>query len=100
MALAGHRDTHFRALEAFEIGDLIELESTTGTTQYRITSRQVVHESETHWAERSGTDELTLITCFPFDAIVPGGPLRYVIRATAIRSIAGLTDSRDGRTRS
>lgn len=31
-----------------------------------------------------GDDRLTLITCFPFDAIQPGGPERYVV--TAIRS--------------
>jgi hypothetical protein len=29
-----------------------------------------------------GTKEkLTLITCYPFDAILPGGPLRYVVEA-------------------
>src|SRR3989442_261302 len=26
---------------------------------------------------------LTLITCYPFDALVPGGPLRYVVTAEA-----------------
>ena len=26
---------------------------------------------------------LTLVTCFPFDAINPGGPLRYVVVAEA-----------------
>jgi hypothetical protein len=26
---------------------------------------------------------LTLITCYPFDAIAPGGPQRYVVRAVA-----------------
>jgi sortase A len=26
---------------------------------------------------------LTLVTCYPFDAINPGGPLRYVVVADA-----------------
>jgi sortase A len=26
---------------------------------------------------------LILITCYPFDALVPGGPLRYVVTASA-----------------
>jgi sortase A len=26
---------------------------------------------------------LTLVTCYPFDAIVPGGPLRYAVTAVA-----------------
>jgi len=28
---------------------------------------------------------LTLITCYPFDALNPGGPLRYVVRAAGLR---------------
>jgi sortase A len=27
------------------------------------------------------TQDLVLVTCFPFDAIQAGGPLRYVVRA-------------------
>ncbi len=27
---------------------------------------------------------LTLVTCYPFDAIVPGGPLRYLVFAEAV----------------
>ena len=27
---------------------------------------------------------LTLVTCYPFDALVPGSPLRYVVRAAAL----------------
>ena len=30
-----------------------------------------------------GLDELTLVTCWPFDAVAPGGPLRYVVVAEA-----------------
>ena len=26
---------------------------------------------------------LTLVTCYPFDAVTTGGPLRYVVIATA-----------------
>jgi sortase A len=31
---------------------------------------------------------LILVTCYPFDAIVPGGPLRYVVYA---RKVEGKT---------
>ena len=27
---------------------------------------------------------LLLVTCYPFDALLPGGPLRYVVKARAI----------------
>lgn len=29
----------------------------------------------------AGTERLTLLTCYPFDALRPGGPLRYVVIA-------------------
>ena len=41
----------------------------------------VVHESATEVVQQDGVKRLTLITCYPFDAITPGGPLRYVVRA-------------------
>ena len=28
---------------------------------------------------------LTLVTCYPFDALVAGGPLRYLVFAKAIK---------------
>jgi sortase (surface protein transpeptidase) len=27
---------------------------------------------------------LTLVTCYPFDAAVPGGPMRYVVSAEGV----------------
>ncbi len=29
----------------------------------------------------SGDNDLFLITCYPFDALLPGGPLRYLVMA-------------------
>ena len=82
VAFAGHRDTHFAFLRQLVPGDLLVLESRTHSLRYHVTETRVVHESETQILERSGRAELTLITCFPFDAIVPGGPLRYIVRAS------------------
>ena len=31
--------------------------------------------------EKNGVKQLTLITCYPFYAITPGGPMRYVVQA-------------------
>ena len=42
--------------------------------------------------ERTGVSELTLVTCFPFDTVRPGGPLRYVVHARALDT----ADGRDG----
>jgi len=34
--------------------------------------------------DSSDQKKLTLITCWPFDAVVPGGPLRYVVHAVSL----------------
>ena len=88
VAIAGHRDTHFAALESLASGDDIFLETAAGSMRYRVDEVAVVHESRVDLLERTGQAELTLITCFPFDAILPGGPLRYVVHAGAVEKTA------------
>ena len=34
-------------------------------------------------APDDGRPLLSLVTCYPFDAVAPGGPLRYVVTAAA-----------------
>lgn len=87
VVIAGHRDTHFAGLRALERGDRLKLEAADGTARdYAVVGTRVVHESRTDLLERTGDAELTLITCFPFDAVVPGGPERYVVHARAVAS--------------
>lgn len=82
--LAGHRDTHFAFLEQLGVGDRLWLETPDGAMhRYRVRGKGVVHESDTSPLEPAAEPVLTLVTCFPFDAIQPGGPLRYVVRAVA-----------------
>ncbi|CAG0984458.1 partial sortase A, partial [Rhodocyclaceae bacterium] len=46
---------------------------------------EIVDKSETRvLAQPPGETRLTLITCYPFDALRAGGPLRYVVTAHAI----------------
>ena len=84
IGLAGHRDTHFAFLRDLEIGDPLWLDSPEGRRHYRVARTGVVHQDETDVLLPEGGSELTLVTCFPFDAIVPGGPLRYVVRARGL----------------
>jgi sortase A len=82
VVLAGHRDTHFRFLRGLRAGDDILLESPEGrVSRYRIQSAEVVDHRDNRPLDAAFEPTLTLITCYPFDAIVPGGPLRYVVRA-------------------
>lgn len=80
--LTGHRDTHFRFLERLQPGETIRLQLSSGRwMQFTVRDRQVV-DSRSAWI-RSDDDErqVVLVTCYPFDAILPGGPLRYVVTA-------------------
>jgi sortase A len=83
-ALAGHRDTHFAFLEQLAAGDVLRLETPDGRVRhYQVEGAAVVHESDLTPLEPTAEPSLTLVTCFPFRAVQPGGPLRYVVRAVA-----------------
>ncbi len=80
--IAGHRDTHFRFLQDLYPDDMITVQTTHSTTQhYRVIETAIINEADTQYLTETHDNTLTLITCFPFDAIVPGGPLRYVVVA-------------------
>ena len=49
------------------------------TVSYVITDILIADEHDTHLIDDEWEDRLTLITCYPFDAIQTGGPLRYVV---------------------
>jgi sortase A len=81
--VTGHRDTHFRFLERLRPGDEI-LVDTPGQPGARFLVREAaVVDARTAVIRRDGggAAALVLLTCFPFDAIRPGGPLRYVVVA-------------------
>ncbi|MCP4656418.1 MAG: class GN sortase [bacterium] len=83
--LTGHRDTHFAFLRHLEPGDEIRLDTPDGARhRYRVTSCLVVDQRETAVLDPTPSPVLTLITCYPFNALVPGGPLRYVVRAIGV----------------
>ncbi len=86
IAIAGHRDTHFGVLRDTAIGDLVHLELAGEPIRtYQIESTSVVDHRETWTLEDPLVGErLTLVTCYPFDTLVPGGPLRFVVRAERI----------------
>ncbi|MFC1601975.1 class GN sortase [Pseudomonadota bacterium] len=82
VVISGHRDTHFRFLQALKSGDPIELQLPDGDSiRYVVTHQAVYHQDDTWLLEETTDQQLTLITCYPFDDPVPGGPLRYVVTA-------------------
>lgn len=81
--VAGHRDTHFRFLEHLRVDDRFEVQDMAGNwSTYVVTERLIVDTRDSAvWTVAPDRDELHLMTCYPFDAIAPGGPLRLVVIA-------------------
>jgi len=83
--ISGHRDTHFQFLRHIERGDEVMLETAEGSTRrYRVNHVRVV--DATTAAFDPSEDALVLVTCYPFDALVPGGPLRFVVVAAPVET--------------
>ena len=82
--LSGHRDTHFRFLKDLEPGDALRVQGADGAWRaYRVRATEVIDARRARLWPGDATPRLTLVTCYPFDAIAPGGPLRYVVSAEA-----------------
>lgn len=77
--ISAHRDTHFGFLRALEQGDPVLLETPRGRFRYRVVRHRVVDARRYRVGDRDG--RLVLVTCYPFDSWVPGGPLRYLVEA-------------------
>ncbi len=80
--ISGHRDTHFSLLEDIKHGDLVCVQTIGGeTVHYEISATRIVDQSQIEVTYDNGLDELTLITCWPFKALAPRGPQRFVVSA-------------------
>ncbi len=87
VVVSGHRDTHFALLREVQDGDRISVESArdAGLSDYQVVDRRVVRADDpiavAAVLDDGGADRLTLVTCWPFDAVDPGTPWRYVVTA-------------------
>ncbi len=83
VAIAGHRDTFFRALRSIHKGDDIALETAASTYHYRVDSTDIVPPKDIQVLKPSGQPSLTLVTCYPF-SYVGSAPKRYIVHAHQI----------------
>jgi sortase A len=83
--IGGHRDTHLAFLRTVKRGETLTVERADGRrTNYRVTDLDVLDKRDTWVAKNEGPSRLTLVTCWPFDALRAGGPERYVVIARRI----------------
>jgi sortase A len=82
--ISAHRDTHFRFMAELARGDLVWIETAEGRFAYRVEAHEVVDSRHARIGLAADAAHLTLVTCYPFEALLPGGPLRYVVSARLV----------------
>jgi sortase A len=83
--IAGHRDTHFLFLQYLKQGETIEVELPNGRKHiYQVTDIDVVDSRRGSLILDTDSPTLSLVTCYPFNALDAGGPMRYVVSAEMI----------------
>jgi sortase A len=88
--LSGHRDTWLGFLRQLEIGDRVSLQIRSGRRDYRVGRIAVVHESELGVLAPTAGDQLTLLTCYPFDGLARSA-WRYVVVCQAENAVFRLS---------
>ncbi len=87
--IGGHRDTHFDFLRDMRTNTLLSLQlPDRRQISYRVTGSRVVDSRREPIPVAQGGSELLLVTCYPFDAINAGGPLRFAVRARRLPPVA------------
>jgi sortase A len=79
-ALSAHRDTFFRPLRKIQTGDVITLQVRGAEYAYEVESTSIVPPTAVEVLRSRGRDELTLITCYPFNYI-GSAPNRFIVHA-------------------
>ena len=86
--ISAHRDTHFHFLKQLQIGDELIIENQQGVTKsFVVNSSHIVDSRDSQIAIDYDQPMLTLVTCFPFDTMTTGGPLRFVVFATEVEQM-------------
>ena len=80
--ISGHRDTHFRFVQRLNARDTISLLHRDGRQQhFHIVELKIVDSRKPLQLRAIDSSLLVLVTCYPFESLQAGGPLRYVVVA-------------------
>jgi len=83
--ISAHRDTHFDFLQQIKAGHVIKIQNRSGVEfQYKIIAMDIVDSASTQLQINTQDDQITLVTCYPFNQITAGGSLRYVVTGISV----------------
>ena len=80
IGIAAHRDTFFRSLQNIQPNDRLSIRTAEGVFEYGVESTEVVEPSDIGVLRQTADDELTLVTCYPFNYI-GAAPKRFIVHA-------------------
>lgn len=97
--LTGHRDTHFAFVARLRDSEEIVIDTPDGNSRrYRVQGSRIVDARTDSIRLADDEEELILVTCYPFEAVFTGGPLRYLVKALPVPSpLLRSTDRPGGR---
>jgi len=79
--ISGHRDTSFSFLQKMKVSDTIILKTPSESFKYVVSELTVVDQRDFQLDPLASNPSLMLVTCYPFDAIRPGGDHRFLVFA-------------------
>jgi sortase A len=79
--ISAHRDTHFRVLKDLRLGDEVIVDTPQRTWHYRVAGSEIIDVRHERLVSSPWRHTLVLLTCYPFNALAPGGSKRYVVSA-------------------
>jgi sortase A len=85
LVISGHRDTHFKFLQNLETGDHLTVQTRNSTQQYEVVAAEIIDSRALELVIEPGTSRISLVTCYPFNTPLAGGPLRWVVTALPVR---------------
>lgn len=82
LVLSGHRDTYFAVLEHLLPGDPVIYQTRRGDRYYRVSETRI-YDIREGVIQPPGPNQILLMTCWPFNAIDPDTPKRFLVLAEA-----------------
>ena len=80
--ISSHRDSHGIFIKKLQLGEEIKIQDADNHWHtYTIDNFFIINVQKEKIAMDRNEDRLLLITCYPFDAIRSGTPLRYIVSA-------------------
>ena len=85
-AISSHRDSHGEYIKKLEIGDIIQLQDL-NKIWYTYQIDEFIIVNVTQKISINQKNRLLLITCYPFNEILSGTSLRYIVSAKKINKV-------------